>query len=1372
MAIKDILNDKNNKSLIAVLNKIAESKSNVSVTPTVQWPDNAEVTVKNQLSEIKVNNLGDVLTSLAALGSGVNELVEAVKDIEIPEKELQEVAGSVNTDVDLTVVEDQLSEVVNSIKSLEKSLNKLPKETKQQKIEFPKITIPETFSVKNIDLVTKGLRSINDNIVKLADIVAKEKPEIEIPENNYEDLQKSVESVETAIRDIVFPVPAPSTPAFKNSDLEAASAVLQSDGSVPVTIVAGAGSGGTASADDADFTAGTTSGTPAMGVYESSASSVTDGDLGIVGITATRELKVSIEADNVGIGGGTQYTEDAVAAADPVGNAQILVREDSPVAVAADGDNVARRGTAYGAAYSQIVDSSGNFVDTFGGGTQYTEGDTDATITGTAMLMEGATNTLVPAQGTATDGLLVNLGSNNDVTVTGTVTANLGATDNAVLDAIQTATEATQTAVELIDNAISGTEMQVDIVSSALPSGAATAANQSTIISHVDGIEALLTTIDADTSDIHTNSDTIAAGYATEGSALGSGILLQGDDGTDRKNINVDATTGDVQVDVTNTVTVDGSGVTQPVSGTVTANLGATDNAVLDSIQAAVETIDNANATISSTDVVRVAIYDDSDAQITSFGGGTQYTEDAAAPTNPVGTAMMMERDDALGGITPIEGDWTHPFANANGALWVAIDDSSTVSIDDGGGTITTNDANLQTVFGTSNVIASGRIQTIDGNSANMLTALQTIDDSVFADDAAFTLASSSVTMAGAIRDDSLSTLTAVEGDAVPLRVSSTGALHVTGGGGGTEYTEDVATPNPIVGTATMMERDDALSTVTPIEGDWIGLRGTAEGALWTQDFNSDAALTAIQAVQTAVEGTLTVGSHAVTNAGTFAVQVDAALPAGTNAIGKLAANSGVDIGDVDILSVVPGTGATNLGKAEDAVHASGDVGVMALSVRQNTATALSGTNGDYQPLITDTSGRLHVVQATTTVGGATSIPTGSNTIGSIASIGTSITPGTAAANLGKAEDAVHASGDTGVMALGVRNDAGTAFAADGDYVPLSIDSSGALRVTGGGGGTQYTDDTSTHATGSSVGNLLMAAATPTDGAVDANDIGAVAMSTDRRLHVDAQLVGQDADITIADGGNSITVDNGGTFATQATLQAGSASIGVLGANSGIDIGDVTINNASGASAVNIQDGGNSITVDGTVAATQSGTWNVANTGTFAVQASQSTASNLNAQVVGTVAHDGSDSGNPVKVGGRAQEPTADLEEVADNDRVDAAFDRQGRMAVWMGYPVQSAVINTSTSGDNTIQAAAGAGKRIAVIGYHIVSDGTTDIRWEDGASGTAKTGQIPLQAREGIVAGYGFQPMWVGSANTLLNLELTAAVNVHGQVSFVVMED
>jgi len=50
-----------------------------------------------------------------------------------------------------------------------------------------------------------------------------------------------------------------------------------------------------------------------------------------------------------------------------------------------------------------------------GAGTQYTEGDTDASITGTVAMMEGAGNALVPAQGTVADGLLVNLGANNDI---------------------------------------------------------------------------------------------------------------------------------------------------------------------------------------------------------------------------------------------------------------------------------------------------------------------------------------------------------------------------------------------------------------------------------------------------------------------------------------------------------------------------------------------------------------------------------------------------------------------------------------------------------------------------------------------------------------------------------------------------------------------------------------------------------------------------------------------------------------------------------------------------------------------------------------------------------------------------------------------
>lgn len=65
------------------------------------------------------------------------------------------------------------------------------------------------------------------------------------------------------------------------------------------------------------------------------------------------------------------------------------------------------------------------------------------------------------------------------------------------------------------------------------------------------------------------------------------------------------------------------------------------------------------------------------------------------------------------------------------------------------------------------------------------------------------------------------------------------------------------------------------------------------------------------------------------------------------------------EVTSVSISAVTPGTAATNLGKAEDAAHSSGDVGVMSLTVRKDTAAATSGTDGDYQPPITDSTGRL-----------------------------------------------------------------------------------------------------------------------------------------------------------------------------------------------------------------------------------------------------------------------------------------------------------------------------------------------------------------------------------------------------------------------------
>jgi len=51
--------------------------------------------------------------------------------------------------------------------------------------------------------------------------------------------------------------------------------------------------------------------------------------------------------------------------------------------------------------------------------------------------------------------------------------------------------------------------------------------------------------------------------------------------------------------------------------------------------------------------------------------GEAMYTEDIATPGAIVGFATMVERDDALGGLTPAEGDWASLRCDANGALWV-----------------------------------------------------------------------------------------------------------------------------------------------------------------------------------------------------------------------------------------------------------------------------------------------------------------------------------------------------------------------------------------------------------------------------------------------------------------------------------------------------------------------------------------------------------------------------------------------------------------------------------------------------------------------------------------------------------------------------
>ena len=215
----------------------------------------------------------------------------------------------------------------------------------------------------------------------------------------------------------------------------------------------------------------------------------------------------------------------------------------------------------------------------------------------------------------------------------------------------------------------------------------------------------------------------------------------------------------------------------------------------------------------------------------------------------------------------------------------------------------------------------------------------------------------------------------------------------------------------------------------------------------------------------------------------------------------------------------------------------------------------------------------------------------------------------------------------------------------------------------------------------------------------------------------------------------------------------------------GTDIGDVTINNASGASAVNIQDGGNTITVDGTVAVSGvtasigasilgsdglafgtskpipvtmvtgvSASVNAAiidSAGnyrdTFPISGNVNVNGSLNSVLAtGTTLHDSADDGDaPLKMGGVAiqDNPTA----VAGGDRVKFTADDLGRQLV---RPVQArdlirtayvSLVSGTAFGTETTLLASGSGAYLDLI-YMMgtnSSDVSVDIEFRASTAGT-----------------------------------------------------
>jgi hypothetical protein len=573
----------------------------------------------------------------------------------------------------------------------------------------------------------------------------------------------------------------------------------------------------------------------------------------------------------------------------------------------------------------------------------------------------------------------------------------------------------------------------------------------------------------------------------------------------------------------------------------------------------------------------KVSLYNSSGVEITSFGGGTEYVVNAVVPADPTGSTFVMERDDSLSALTEVEGDWTQPRSNANGALWIAIDGGLPAGANNIG------DVDVVTMpsdpFGANADAASA--------TGSISAKLRFIASTGIPVTGTVTVGSHAVTNAGTF----------------PVQVDGA-ALTSLQLIDDTVYAEDVAAQASDKGIAILAVRRDADTSLVNSDNDYANLQVNAAGSL-------KVAITAgagSGGTSIADEAAFTIGSTSLTPiGGQYNSTVDS-LADGSAGIAHMTVKRAlhVSIRDATTGAEVSVGGGTQYD--EDTASADAQKLTMAGVTRADTAATQVNTDGDRSTLIVDASGRLHV------------------------NVGNTVTVGT------------HA----------VTNAAG-AFVVQENGAALT-----ALQLIDD---IVYTDDTSTHATGTSKGALIMAAAVPTDTSVNANDIAAVAMTTDRKLHV----------------------------AVMDALPAGSAAIGKLAANAGVTIGAVEI------------------------AAAQ----------TLATVTTVSTVTAMTTLTGSGIAHDGADSGNPHKVGGRAI--SAEIAAVANNDRSDFVTDLVGKQII-MPYAnpenfVSGAITSAMTGTTSTsLLAAPASGLRnyitqITISNAHATVG--TDVVIQDGSGGT-----------------------------------------------------
>lgn len=501
------------------------------------------------------------------------------------------------------------------------------------------------------------------------------------------------------------------------------------------------------------------------------------------------------------------------------------------------------------------------------------------------------------------------------------------------------------------------------------------------------------------------------------------------------------------------------------------------------------------------------------------------------------------------------------------------------------------------------------------------------------------------------------------------------------------------------------------------------------------------------------------------------------ALTTSSAAIGKLAANSGVDIGDVDVTSITPGTTASSLGKAEDAAHAGADVGVMALAVRKATPANVSDTDGDYEPLQVS-AGRLWASATVDNAAGASAVNVqdGGNSI-TVDNGGTFATQATTATSSGNTtmQNAVSSTGNgTSLTVTGygtaVVSITGT-FTATVTFEGSTDAGSTWVSVSATQMGTSSIATTAT-----AVGqyrlnvaglDLLRARVTWTSGtsitaigrannAVNATKLVSISTTSIAKAE-DAASADSDVGVPALAVRKATPANTSGTDGDYEFLQM---SAGRLWAST------VVTDQVPGTGATNLGKA-----IDGIAGATDTGVAVLAvrddalatltpADGDYAPIRVDSTGGIW----IGGTAHDAQDTGNPIKLGARADSTIKANTMVADGDRTDLIADIDGLLLTKLNAPfsdlISEVVTNTngtSTAFTNFSNVASTRNYVTAIAVYNSsATAGTVDFR--DGTGGSVLW-TMPIPAGGGSVIATGF-PLFRTSAATALAFDVSGALS------------